>query len=140
MRTTEEIIAFMKEHKIGSREAPKHVPLGVEALLPDEEVLFAFCGNQNSHGLESQGIHAYLLTAQRLIVAQGNIAFQKGNLRGVEVYPWNSVGGISYKKGFLTNTIIIHLPYGAGTIMVDKPGTLLIFNSLNEIRANALNA
>ena len=132
MRTTREMLDFLQSNQVGSREAPKHVPLIEQALMPNEEVLFVFCGNQNSHGIESQGIHAYAITNQRFIIAQATVAFQKGNLRGVQIYMPEQLGAVTYSKGLLTGTISISFFDGTGSIMVEKKRVEFIYNGINQ--------
>ena len=139
MRTTQEMLQFLQTNGVGSVEAPKHVPLIEQALLPGEEVLFIFCGNQNSQGIYSQGIHAYAMTNRRFIVAQAKVAFQRGNLKGIEVYMPDQIGNISYSKGLLTATIKISFINGTGSIMVNKPPVEFIYNQLNSTLMAARN-
>lgn len=133
MRTQAEMLAFMQQNGISSIEANKHLPLIVNSLMPNEAVQFVFCGNQNSSGIRSQGIHVYAFTNLRLIVAQDIVSFQHGNLRGVEVYTYNQFGNISYSKNIATGTISIAFFTGTGNIMVNKKTVEFIYNSINQV-------
>ena len=139
MKTTKEMLEFLDAKKVGSREAPKHIPLIERALMPGEEVLFVFCGNQNSRGVHSQGIHAYAMTNRRFIVAQAKVAFQEGNLKGVQIYMPEQLGGITYRRGLLIGTISISFFDGAGDIMVEKKSVEYIYDELNKALFAARN-
>ena len=132
MRTTSEMLNFMQKNNISSREAPQHVPFIEQALMPNEDVLFIFCGNQNSQGMQSQGIHVYALTNQRFLVAQGKSFTSTRNARIVETYTYDQIGNISFRKGMLTGTITIAFFNGVGSIMVDKKQCEFIYNNLNQ--------
>ncbi len=139
MRTTAEMLNFVQMNHIGSREAPKHVPLIEQALMPNEEVLFVFCGNQNSQGIQSQGIHVYALINQRLLVAQGKSFTSTRDTRMTETYTYEQIGNISFKKGLLTGTIIISFYNGIGQIMVDKKQVDFIYNGFTQALFAARN-
>lgn len=139
MRTISEMLNFMQENNISSKEASKHVPLIEQALMPNEDILFVFCGNQNSQGTQSQGIHVYALTNQRFLVAQGKSFTSTRNTRMVETYTYDQIGNISFKKGMLTGTITIAFFNGTGSIMVDKKQCEFIYNSINQALFTAKN-
>ncbi len=139
MRTTQEMLDFLNQHHLASVESPRHVPLIEQALMPDEGVLFIFCGNQNSQGIHSQGIHAYAMTNKRFLVSQAKQMFQPGNLKGVEMYTYEQIGGISYNKNFLTGNISISFYNGIGNIMVGKKEVEYIYNSINKVLYDVRN-
>lgn len=139
MRTTQEMLNFLNTHKIGSIEAPKHVPLIEQSLMPNEEVLFVFCGNQNSQGIQSQGLHVYALTNQRFLVAQGKSFTSSRNTRMTETYTYDQIGNITFSRGLLTGTITIAFYTGVGSIMVEKKQVEFIYNSLNQSLFSAKN-
>lgn len=139
MRTASEMLTYMQENGIGSREAAKHVPLIEQALMPNEDVIFVFCGNQNSQGLESQGIHVYAMTNQRFLVAQGKSFTSTRNTRMTETYTYDQIGNVSFKKGLMTGTITIAFFNGIGSIMVDKGKVEFIYNNLNQALFAARN-
>lgn len=133
------MINFMEKNLISSKEASKHVPLIEQALMPNEDVLFIFCGNQNSQGTQSQGIHVYALTNRRFLVAQGKSFTSTRNTQVVETYTYDQIGNISFKKGILTGTITIAFFDGIGSIMVDKKQCEFIYNSFSEALFRARN-
>ncbi len=139
MRTTQEMLDFLNQHHLASVESPKHVPLIEQSLMPNEVVLFIFCGNQNSQGLNSQGIHAYALTNKRFLISQAKVMFQKGNLRGVEAFTYDQIGGVMYNKNLLTGNISITTFTGTVNIMVGKKEVEYIYNSVNKVLYDVRN-
>ena len=132
MRTTAEMLAFMDQHLLGFKDAERHTRLIEQSLMPNETVQFCFCGNQNSQGIHSQGAHVYAFTNLRMLVAQAKIAFQKGNLKGVEIYTYDQIGNVSYSKGLLTGTISISFYNGHGSIMCEKKAVEFIYQEINK--------
>lgn len=133
MRTTEEMVAFIKKYGFGKgmteKWNAKHFNLITDSLGKDEYVLLAFVGIHNYISMSKhENNFAYAVTNKRLIFAQQHLV---GNvIKSINMDKLNDVGK---KRGALLGVISFDTLSENFNVAVDKYTIDRIADAINQI-------
>ena len=107
----------------------KHFQILIDALMPNEKVLFPFIGLHNYVSMTSHGgYYAYAVTNKRIIMGQKNVIGQ--SFKSIN---WENINDITFKSGMALGVVTIDTYKEIFNVAIDKNSAQNVCNRIHKV-------